>query len=38
VRANGGIHPAAAPLTHRVLKRMRATAQPALRGGGMLSD
>ena len=35
VSANGGIHPNATPVTHRVLKRMRATALPALRGGGM---
>ena len=33
--ANGGTHPDAVPVTTRVLKRMRATAQPALRGGGM---
>ena len=33
--ANGGIHPDAVPVTHRVLSRMRATALPALRGGGM---
>jgi dihydroxy-acid dehydratase len=32
---NGGIHPDATPVTGRVLQRMRATAQPALRGGGM---
>ncbi len=38
VDGNGGVHPAAAPVTHRVLKRMRATAQPALRGGGMLTE
>jgi dihydroxy-acid dehydratase len=35
VSANGGLHPDAASVTHRVLKRMRATALPALRGGGM---
>jgi len=34
--ANGGVHPDAVPVTHRVLSRMRATAQPALRGGGMV--
>jgi dihydroxy-acid dehydratase len=34
--ANGGIHPDAVPVTHRVLSRMRATALPALRGGGMV--
>ncbi len=33
--AAGGVHPDASPVTHRVLKRMRATAQPALLGGGM---
>ena len=33
--ANGGVHPDAHPVTHRVLRRMRATALPALRGGGM---
>lgn len=33
--ASGGVHPNAVPLTSRVLKRMRASAQPALRGGGM---
>ena len=35
VDANGGIHPAASPTVHRVLKRMRATSLPALLGGGM---
>jgi dihydroxy-acid dehydratase len=35
VDANGGLHPDATPVTHRVLKRMRATALPALLGGGM---
>jgi dihydroxy-acid dehydratase len=35
VSANGGLHPDAASVTHRVLKRMRATGLPALRGGGM---
>jgi len=35
VEAHAGIHPDAAPVTHRVLKRMRATALPALLGGGM---
>ncbi|MBA2608780.1 MAG: dihydroxy-acid dehydratase [Actinobacteria bacterium] len=32
---NGGEHPDAAPVTSRVLSRMRATARPALEGGGM---
>ena len=35
VDANGGVHPDATPVTHRVLKRMRAAALPALLGGGM---
>jgi dihydroxy-acid dehydratase len=35
VEGNGGMHPEAAVVTHRVLGRMRATAAPALRGGGM---
>jgi len=35
VESNGGTHPDAVPVTHRVLERMRATALPALRGGGM---
>ena len=35
VSDNGGIHPDAAPITHRVLRRMRATGQSALLGGGM---
>ena len=35
VAAHGGVHPDAEPVTHRVLKRMRATALPALLGGGM---
>ncbi len=37
VEANGGVHPAVAPVTGRVLARMRATARPALHGGGMAS-
>ena len=32
---NGGTHPDATPVTTRVLSRMRATAKPALQGGGM---
>jgi dihydroxy-acid dehydratase len=32
---NGGVHPDAVPVTDRVLARMRATAVPALLGGGM---
>ena len=35
VDTNSGVHPDATPVTHRVLARMRASAQPALRGGGM---
>ena len=35
VESHGGVHPDAAPVTHRVLRRMRATALPALLGGGM---
>jgi dihydroxy-acid dehydratase len=36
--ANGGVHPDAVPVTHRVLRRMRATALPALAGGGMTPE
>jgi dihydroxy-acid dehydratase len=32
--ANGGIHPHARPVEHRLLRRMRATARTALRGAG----
>jgi dihydroxy-acid dehydratase len=35
VANNGGIHPRVTPITNRLLKRMRATARPALQGGGM---
>jgi dihydroxy-acid dehydratase len=38
VRSNGGVHPDATPVAHRVLKRMRSTALPALLGGGMTSE
>jgi len=31
----GGVHPDVVPVTDRVLARMRATALPALLGGGM---
>jgi dihydroxy-acid dehydratase len=34
-QGNGGVHPDAVPVTDRVLARMRATALPALLGGGM---
>ncbi|HEY2313251.1 MAG TPA: dihydroxy-acid dehydratase [Streptosporangiaceae bacterium] len=37
VASNGGVHPDAVAVTHRVLRRMRATALPALLGGGMAS-
>jgi dihydroxy-acid dehydratase len=37
VEANGGVHPSAVPVTHRVLKRMRATSVPAILGAGMAS-
>jgi dihydroxy-acid dehydratase len=33
--ANGGLHPDVTPVTTRMLSRMRATARPALEGGGM---
>lgn len=33
--ANGGVPPQVTPVSSRVLKRMRATALPALRGAGM---
>ncbi|NNN04256.1 MAG: dihydroxy-acid dehydratase, partial [Acidimicrobiaceae bacterium] len=36
--ANGGVHPAVTPVTHRVLRRMRSSARSALEGGGMASD
>jgi len=32
--ANGGVHPDARSISHRVLRRMRATALPALRAVG----
>jgi dihydroxy-acid dehydratase len=35
VDRNGGVHPDATPVGDRVLARMRATALPALLGGGM---
>jgi dihydroxy-acid dehydratase len=37
VQSHDGVHPDAVPVTHRVLKRMRATALPALLGAGMAS-
>jgi dihydroxy-acid dehydratase len=33
--ANGGIHPHVTPVSSRVLRRMRASARPALQGAGM---
>ena len=38
VASNGGVHPDAALVTHRVLRRMRASALPALLGAGMVPD
>ena len=35
---NGGVHPAVRPVTSRMLRRMRASARPALQGAGMVSD
>jgi dihydroxy-acid dehydratase len=32
---NGGVHPKVNPVTNRLLKRTRASARPALQGGGM---
>jgi len=34
---NGNVHPDVRPVTNRLLKRMRATARPALQGSGMAS-
>ncbi|HVA97065.1 MAG TPA: dihydroxy-acid dehydratase [Candidatus Acidoferrales bacterium] len=34
-KENGGVHPDVQPVHNRLLKRMRATAKPALQGGGM---
>ena len=36
--ANGGVHPDVTPVKDRVLARMRATALPALLGGGMATE
>ena len=36
--ANGGVHPAVRPVESRMLRRMRATARPALQGSGMMPD
>ena len=38
VLSNGGLHPDAVKVTHRVLMRMRNTGLPALLGGGMSSS
>jgi dihydroxy-acid dehydratase len=35
---NGGIHPRVKQIDNRLLKRMRATARPALEGGGMATE
>jgi dihydroxy-acid dehydratase len=35
--ANGGIHPQVTPVSSRVLRRMRASARPALQGAGMVT-
>jgi dihydroxy-acid dehydratase len=35
--ANGGIHPDVAPVSSRVLRRMRTSARPALQGAGMVT-
>jgi len=35
---NGGVHPSVKPISNRLLRRMRATARPALEGGGMAVD
>lgn len=35
VANNGGVHPSVKPVTNRLLKRMRASARPALDGAGM---
>ena len=34
-KRNGGVHPKVHPIANRLLKRMRASARPALQGGGM---
>jgi dihydroxy-acid dehydratase len=38
VEANGGVHPAVRPAPTRMLRRMRATARPALLGAGMADE
>jgi dihydroxy-acid dehydratase len=38
VASNGGVHPAVRPVTSRMLRRMRASARPALEGAGMATD
>jgi dihydroxy-acid dehydratase len=38
VTDNGGTHPGVKPVTSRMLRRMRATARPALEGAGMQPD
>ena len=36
--SNGGVHPDVAPVASRVLRRMRASARPALDGAGMITE
>jgi dihydroxy-acid dehydratase len=38
VAGGGGVHPAVRPVSSRMLRRMRATARPALQGAGMATD
>jgi dihydroxy-acid dehydratase len=38
VAKHHGVHPDVKPITNRLLRRMRATARPAIRGGGMEVD
>jgi hypothetical protein len=38
VDANAGVHPNVRPAASRSLRRMRATARPALQGAGMDPD
>jgi dihydroxy-acid dehydratase len=36
--ANGGVHPSVTPVASRMLRRMRASARPALLGAGITTD
>ena len=38
VTEGGGTHPSVKPVNSRMLRRMRATARPALEGAGMTPD